>query len=152
MYGKTNDPLKSRRNKEVHTGIVEISIGVKLRDVQMGVVFEADVSCGCFGWYVLEKHQWFYWTVFYIHPQLGERLVTVRRDQAVLRPGTYRVQSRDVLQKRLNRVFSHHRPGSQLLPTKPGKKLQSSRKEDCTFELRRMYLDFFDLYSNVYRR
>ena len=91
---------KAKRNKEVHIATVEVPAGTKVRDLMTGEVFSVDTPKSFFGWYTLEKLQWFYWTLLWKEGR-NERLVMVRRDKVAMKSGTHRVVHREVVQKRI---------------------------------------------------
>ena len=96
---------KEKRNKEVHTATVFLPAGTKVRHLQTGESVLVPEDTKVFGWYLLEKMQWFYWTVFMEDPLRGEYLAMVRRDKVAMVSGTHRVVHREVIQKRMRKIL-----------------------------------------------
>ena len=142
---------KKRRSKEAHLAVVLIPAMTLLQDILTGESFSLPKGSSFPAWYTLEKYQWFYWTVFYKDSIRGDRLVKVRRDKVEMKSGSHRVVERDTIQKRMSRVLSKNTLEFMALPAPP--KTTKAPPEVASSELwHRMYIDFFELSSNIYGR
>ena len=142
---------KEKRNKEVHTATVFLPAGTKVRHLQTGESVLVPEDTKVFGWYLLEKMQWFYWTVFMEDPIRGEYLAMVRRDKVAMVSGTHRVVHREVIQKRMTKLLRKGSLENTVLPTppKPTDKVRG-RIEHLEPEWREMYIRLFSLSSSMY--
>lgn len=142
---------KKRRSKEAHLAVIIIPAGTLLQDILTGESFLLVQASSFPAWYMLEKYQWFYWTVFYKDSIRGDRLVKIRRDKVEMKPGSHRTVNRDVIQKRMKRVLSKNTLEFMTLPAAP--KTKKTPPEGVASELwHQMYINFFELSSNRYGR
>ena len=142
---------KKKRSKEAHLAVVLIPAGTLLQDVLTGESFLLLKDSSFPAWYMLEKFQWFYWTVFYKDAIRGDRLVKIRRDKVEMKLGSHRVVNREVIQKRMSRILSKNTLEFMALPAPP--KTTKAPPDVVASELwHKMYIDFFELSSNIYGR
>ena len=142
---------KKKRSKEAHLAVVLIPAGTLLQDMLTGESFSLPKDSSFPAWYTLEKYQWFYWTVFYKDSIRGDRLVKIRRDRVEMKSGSHRVVDREVIQKRMSRVLSKNTLEFMALPAPP--RTRKAPPEGVASELwHQMYIDFFELSSNIYGR
>ena len=144
------DP-KEKRNKEVHTATVFIPAGTKVRHLQTGELVYIPEDTQAFGWYLLEKMQWFYWTVFLNDGIRGEYLAMVRRDMVSMKSGTHRVVHREVVQKRMQKILKKNSLDNAVLPLppKPQKPIKT-KVEYLEPEWKDMYLKLFAMSTSMY--
>lgn len=142
---------KAKRNKESHLAVVLIPEGTVLQDILTGESFSLPQASSFPAWYTVEKFQWFYWTVFYKDTIRGDRLIRVRRDKVEMKPRSHRVVNREIIQKRMERVLSKNTLEYMALPGAPKK--TKAPPEGVASELwHQMYIDFFELSTNLYGR
>jgi hypothetical protein len=132
---------KEKRNKEVFTARVKVPAGTRVRDLLTGFFFVTEEPQVLSGWYLKEKGQWFYWTLFYKYKNGGESLVMIRRDFVEIQSGTHRTCHREVVQKKMSKILSKNTFEHMVLP-KPPRIGRFSEKENCSPEWQNMYRSF----------
>lgn len=142
---------KKKRTKEAHLAVVLIPSGTLLQDLLTGESFFLTVTASFPAWYILEKYQWFYWTVFYKDSIRGDRLIRIRRDKVEMKIGSHRVVNREIIQKRMKRILSKNTLEFMALPAPPKTKKPFSEAA-VSERWHNMYKDFFELSSNMYGR
>ena len=140
---------KAKRNKEVHTAIVQIPAGTQVRDLMTGELLLIETGVACFAWYTLEKMQWFYWTALYTGPDKKERLVMVRRDKAHMKSGTHRTVHRETVQNRMRKILEASKFTNMRIPPPPN---IERRKETCPEEWKQIYQSFHTLVQDIHIR
>ena len=140
---------KAKRNKEVHTATIKLLAGTRVSNLLSGLVFITPKTCDCSAWYLVEKGQWFYWTVFYTNDMGEECLIMVRRDFVTIKPGTHLLSSRVKVQQKMDKILKNNTLEHMRLPRPPKKPTEIKNiKETCPQEWKRMYTQFNTLACN----
>lgn len=141
---------KAKRNKEICTATIFISSGTQVQDLMTGALFLIEKDSYYSAWYQKEKMQWFYWTIFFKDPKGRETVAKVRRDKATIKPGTFRLCLRDVMQKKTAKIIKAHSFQHMRTPPPPSIKKSEQSKETCPQEWKSIYQSLCELERNMY--
>ena len=141
---------KAKRSKEIYTATVLISSGTQVQDLMTGALFLIEKDTHFSAWYQKEKMQWFYWTIFFKDPKGRETVAKVRRDKATIKPGTFRLCARDVMQKKTAKIIKAHSFQHMRTPPPPPINKKQQPKETCPQEWKNIYQSLCELERNMY--